>query len=91
MIGISMITKVEGKLIVDGKELTKLDADILKTLMEKGSASVFDITMKLGKTYVQYISARLRILEKMFNLVVKPERGKFEINPEIMEELRENL
>jgi hypothetical protein len=86
-----MIEKIEGKLVVEGKELTKLDTDILKTILEKGSVSVFDITMKLGKTYVQYISARLRMLDKMFGLVTKPERGKFEINPEIRTELEDML
>lgn len=87
------IFEIKGnKLIIGGHQLPPGDIVILKNLLRTGKSSAFDLAMLSGKMYVQYVQYRLRVLcSPMLGIVVNPERGKYEINPEIKDELIEAL
>lgn len=88
-----MIQKVDGKLFVNGKALSDGDVALLKQMLRCGQPiTAFDLMMKVGSTYTQYISNRLRMMVKVYALVTKgPKRGTYEIIPEVREELKKAL
>jgi len=88
-----MITVTDKKLFVGTKSLPKGDVAILKIILEHGPVSVHKISEFKGEIYDQYISSRLRFLTSaiLSNIVIKVDRGMYEINPEIREELQDAL
>jgi len=88
-----MIENIDGRIKVGEKFLPSGDIQILKILLNNGTLSVHKISELKGEIYDQYTSSRLRFLTSatLHNIVLKVERGKYEINPEVKEELEEAL
>ena len=88
-----MIQKVDGKVTVDGKALSDGDVALLKQMLRNDKPiTAFDLMMKVGSTYTQYISNRLRMMVKVYGIVTKgSKRGTYEIIPEFRDELKKAL
>ena len=88
-----MIRIEDKKFFVGNKKIPRGDITILKILLDKGPLSVHKISEFKGEIYDQYTSSRLRFLTSsiLSNIVIKVDRGMYEINPEIKDELQDAL
>ena len=83
-----MIELKGNRLIIAGRKLTPIDVQYLKIIIRDGPQSCFDLAMKTGSGFQQYAQTRMRFL-CAFGVCMKLEqRGLYDINPEIKEELR---
>lgn len=70
--------------------MSKGDTDLLYQLLMHGSCTAFELMERLGKIYVQYVQLRLRVLIHL-GIVIRTDRGIYEITPEFKEELAKIL
>jgi len=88
-----MIELKNNSLYIDDKRIPKGQIEIIKVLLKENTLSAFKIMELTGKAYVQYTQSLLRILI-LYGIVLRTEfnsRPAYELNPELIEELRNLL
>ena len=80
--------KKEGsRLYLNGEKIPPLDINIMQKIIENGLLGAHELMMKMGKLSESYISLRCRTLQD-YGLLIKPRYGRYDINPEIRDELK---